>query len=208
MARTHAILRWLARLALVAACGCTFGAFGIAFWIDRFGRRERRGKVDALVVLGARIGSKGASPALRARVERAVALYGEGLAPRIIFSGGLGEYPPAESTAARAIAEQLGVPLEACVEEPRSRSTAENAREVAALMRRRGWRRALVVSDGFHLLRARQLFRGEGMEVLCAPSRLEGRDFGLWQRLYWTSREALALLLRPRLLLCRAPRSD
>src|SRR6185503_13743198 len=89
--RLSALQRLL--LALVGVLTC--GVFGLAWRVDRFGQRERAAPADALVVLGARVMPGGVpSGALLARVEKAVELYQRGLAPRLVFSGGIGVHAP------------------------------------------------------------------------------------------------------------------
>lgn len=191
-------------LALVGVLTC--GVFGLAWRVDRFGQRERAAPADALVVLGARVLPGGVpSGALMARVEKAVALYQQGLAPRLLFSGGVGVNPPSEAQVMRALAVQLGVPHEACLLEEQSHSTEQNARFSAELLRAQGIQRLVVVSDPYHLLRARQYFRLQGFEVATSPALLTERNLDVVDRFYWTVREALALLLHPRVLLAHPP---
>ncbi|TSC29521.1 YdcF family protein [Corallococcus sp. Z5C101001] len=193
------------RAVLLAAGALTGGVFGLAFWVDRFGRREHLGGADALVVLGARVLPGGMpSGALVARVGQAAALYHRGTAPWLVVSGGVGVHPPSEARVMRGLLEEAGVPSSACMLEEDSHSTRDNARFSASLLRARGARRVVVVSDPYHLLRARQCFRLEGLEVATSPAPIAGR-MRAWDRAYWTVREAFALLLHPRLLLARAP---
>lgn len=190
---------------LVAAGVLTGGVFGLAWWVDRFGRREHAGRADALVVLGARVLPGGVpSGSLVARVEQAVALYHRGVAPWLVLSGGVGAHAPSEARVMLALAVEAGVPSSACVLEEQSHSTEGNARLSVRLLRERGARRVVVVSDPYHLLRARQCFRREGLEVATSPAPIAGRMRAV-DRWYWTVREAFVLLLRPRLLLARAP---
>jgi uncharacterized SAM-binding protein YcdF (DUF218 family) len=157
-------------------------------------------------VLGARVLPNGQpSPALRARIEKAVDLYHQGVAPRLLFSGGVGVNPPSEARVMRELAVQLGVPSEACLLEEQSHSTEQNARFSAELLRSLGARRVVVVSDPYHLLRARQYFRLHGFEVATSPAFLTARNMQLVDRIYWTVREAAALLLHPTVLLARKP---
>ncbi|WP_225410325.1 YdcF family protein [Stigmatella hybrida] len=195
----------LRRLLLVLGGAVTCGVFGLAWHVGRFGRREGAVPADVLVVLGARVLAGGvASGALQARVEKAVALYQQGLAPRLLFSGGTGLHPPSEAQVMRALAVRLGVPAEACLLEEQSHSTAQNARFSAEVLRRLGAGRVVVVSDAYHLLRARQYFRLQGWEVATSPAPLAGRLDAV-DRFYWTVREAFALLAHPRVLLARSP---
>ncbi len=99
----------------------------------------------------------------------------------------------------------LGVPEEACVLEEESHSTAENARYSARILRERGVGRVLLVSDPYHLFRARQNFRLQGIDAIPVPALLTERHRALSSRAYWTMREVLALLRRPTLLWARAP---
>jgi uncharacterized SAM-binding protein YcdF (DUF218 family) len=141
-------------------------------------------------------------------VEKAVALFREGVAPVILFSGGVGLNAPAESEVARALAIQLGVPQSACWTENHSPSTQENAAFSAQWLRVRGIAEVVLVSDPYHLLRARQYFFREGILAHPSPARMTGRPLHPLDRLYWTCREALALVVHPWLLWTCAPRRD
>lgn len=144
---------------------------------------------------------------LRARVERAVELYRRGLSDTLLFSGGVGDNPPAEALVARDYAVSLGVPGESCLLEANSRSTAENAKYSAELLRARGVRQVLLVSDPYHLYRARQHFRLEGIEAITVPASWTERNRKPFARAYWTLREVMALLRTPSLFFARN-RSD
>jgi uncharacterized SAM-binding protein YcdF (DUF218 family) len=133
-------------------------------------------------------------------VEKAVALYHQGLVPRLLFSGGVGVNPPSEAHVMRALAVRLGVPEEVCLLEEQSHSTEQNARFSAEVLRSLGARRVVVVSDPYHLLRARQYFRLHGLEVATSPALLTERNLRALDRFYWTVREAAALLFHPRVL--------
>jgi len=69
-----AVLLWLATVALVLLAGAT----------------PRIRPADAILVLGAAQYNGRPSPVLRARIDHAIALYRQGLAPRIVFTGGVG----------------------------------------------------------------------------------------------------------------------
>ena len=182
----------------------TCGVFGLAWVVDRFGQREGAVSADALVVLGARVLPGGEpSGALRARTEHAVALYHRGVAPRLVFTGGVGVNSPSEARVMLQLATRMGVPAEACVLEEASHSTDDNARLTAVLLRELGARRVVVVSDPYHLLRARNYFRLYGFEVATSPALETERNLDTMDRIYWTVREAVALLVHPRVLLAR-----
>lgn len=120
------------------------------------GRPPPDGPYDAIVVAGCRVWPDGRpSEALRHRTERAVELWRDGRAPVVLFTGGVGDHPPSEAEAAARYAATLGLPEGAVRLEDRSTSTEENARFAAA---RHPFRRVLVVTDTYHVLRARRVF--------------------------------------------------
>jgi uncharacterized SAM-binding protein YcdF (DUF218 family) len=116
------------------------------------------GSADAIVVLGC-----GSAVRLACRVERGVELFRQGAAPLLLSGGGHGAEP--EAVIMRRLALASGVPEAALLLEPGSRNTWENASESAQLLRRRGLRRVVLVSDRAHLPRAALLFRLAGLGI-------------------------------------------
>jgi len=145
-------------LTVLAVMGGVLAAWiGLAWWLDRAGRQPSpRTRYDAIVVAGCAVWPGGVpSPALQRRVRRAVDLYEEGWAPRIVLTGGVGTHPPAEAEVAARLCRQWGVPEAALIREPWSTDTRENARYAARLVQGS----VLVVTDPFHVARCRVLFR-------------------------------------------------
>jgi uncharacterized SAM-binding protein YcdF (DUF218 family) len=101
---------------------------------------------------------------LMRRIERGIRLYLQGAAPLLLLSGG-GAGPVPEAEIMQQIALSRGVPERALLVEPRSANTVENAFEAARLLRPRGVREVLLVSDRSHLPRAALLFRLAGLRV-------------------------------------------
>lgn len=135
---------------------------GAAVALDRTGRREApEGRWDAVIVAGCRVDPGGVpSLALQRRTRLGVDLWRRGLAPRVVFTGGVGDNPPSEASAAAAYAATLGLPAEATLLEERSTSTEENAAFAAELLSAQGIeaRRVLLVTDSYHTLRAGRVF--------------------------------------------------
>ncbi len=135
---------------------------GAALLLDQLGERiHPSGQYDAIIVAGCRVDPDGrASPALERRTLHAVALWRQGIAPRIVLTGGVGTFPPAEAEAAAVVARAAGVPDSALLLESASVSTEENARLGAALLQAQGIdvQRIVVVSDSYHVFRARRVF--------------------------------------------------
>lgn len=151
--------------------------------------------VETAVVLGFGLLEGGrASPVFVARIERGVDLYRDGLARHLLFTGGVGENPPAESAVALAEARRRGVPDEALWFEDRSHTTRENMTEAARVLRAHGARLddVAVVSDGFHLARSRRLALDAGLSPVTvaaiSPAWTQRR-----RALWWVLREAMLL---------------
>ena len=158
---------------------------------------------DVIVVLGAAVGAGGGpSAALRRRVAEGVRRLEAGAAPVLLLSGGKGGAKgggwPSEAEVMRDLALAAGVaagaPEGRLVLETESRSTLENARCSARIMRARGWARALVVTDAVHLPRALMAFRALGIEAKGAAVMGGARDEPVWTWPVHLAREALAFL--------------
>ncbi len=114
---------------------------------------------DVVVVLGCRVLSDGsAGPALVRRVTEGARLVREGRARKLVLSGGQARSGISEAQAALPHALAAGASRDAIVLEERSRSTDENAREVARLLDDRELA-VLVVTDAYHVPRSVRLFR-------------------------------------------------
>lgn len=189
MAKIIKRLSWRVGLTLVWLWGV--GLLGI----DAYGQVNRAQPADVIIILGTRVYPGGLpGPALVRRTQHAVTLYQQGLAPRILCAGGVGQYPPAEARVACDLAVQLGVPPTALWREDQSRSTEENALYTIAFLRTQGWRTAIIVSDGYHLYRAHLLFAQAGLPTYPSPAQATTGPMPWDERLWRTTREELALL--------------
>jgi uncharacterized SAM-binding protein YcdF (DUF218 family) len=118
-----------------------------------------------IVVLGAKTLPDGRpSGAMERRMEVALTLYRAGVAPVLLLSGGGGHAIP-EAEVMRRLAIAAGVPESALLLEPLSRNTQENATHAAAMLGSRGATAVILVTDRYHALRARVLFRLAGVAV-------------------------------------------
>jgi uncharacterized SAM-binding protein YcdF (DUF218 family) len=150
---------------VTVAFGLLLGAWIAAAWaLDRYGRgREPAGEWDAIIVAGAKVYGDGLpSPSLVRRTEKGAELWRAGRAPILVLTGGPYRKRPAEAAVAAEIARGLGVPASALRIEPKSRTTAENARFARELAL---GERVLVVTDAYHVYRTERLFRGQFGEV-------------------------------------------
>jgi uncharacterized SAM-binding protein YcdF (DUF218 family) len=108
--------------------------------------------------------------ATSARVAHGVQLFEQGLAPRVILSGGRATpHRPRCAPRMRTLAVDLGLPADRITVEDRSSRTVENAREVARLLGRVDKPGILLVTGPLHMRRARRCFERQGVAVACAP---------------------------------------
>ena len=142
------------------------------------GQRDDRTATDAIVVLGAAQYDGKPSPIFAARLDHAIALFHDGVAPLLIVTGGKAEGDrTTEAASAREYAIAHGVPGDAILGEDQSRTTLASIRAVAALMRDAGIDRAVFVSDRAHMLRVLQMATDTGIGATGSPtgtSPLEG----------------------------------
>jgi predicted nucleic acid-binding protein len=107
-------------------------------------------KADVIVVLGAAVRAGGRpSPALRRRVLHAIRLFQKGFSEKLLFTGGIGRYPPSEAQVMRRMAEENGIPDDRIVLEETAGSTLDSAFACTRIIREKGWSTAFVVSDRF-----------------------------------------------------------
>jgi uncharacterized SAM-binding protein YcdF (DUF218 family) len=133
--------------------------------------QDQREPVDAIVVLGAAQYNGRPSPVLQARLEHALSLYRDQLAPRIMVTGGVGRgdtTSEAEVSRRWLLAHRLSD--SAVVALPRGRSSAVSMTDAAAWLRERDLRRVLLVSDPFHMARLRFEARRTELDALVSPT--------------------------------------
>ncbi len=164
-------------------------------------------RADALVVLGCRVrGSGEPSGALDRRLRMAAMGYAEGLAPRVVASGGQSWNGHIEALVMKRELLRHGVPERAISVELASLSTRTNAWFCARLLDELGAQRVVVVSCAWHLPRALALFRRQGLTALAPPPQwfaaVSAPPAGRWLRV----REALWRQLDTALLARLAPR--
>ena len=129
------------------------------------------------IVLGAAVWPGGVpSPALRRRAEKAAALYRAGDVDGIVATGGIGQQPPSEAAAICDVVTGLGVPRQAVILEDRSTTTIENLENARRLIP--PGTPVIIVSDRWHLPRARLVARRRGLSAAGAAPSLKSAHWG------------------------------
>ncbi len=178
----------MARVMLAGIGAGTVTLYALGAVIMHYGAVDRARPADVIIVLG------GGDIGTTRRAIHAAALYGQGYAPFVLCAGNIimGE-PFSEAERCAQVAREHGVPAEAIVKDEISRSTEENAIQAAAIMRAHGWRDAVLVSDDFHLWRAKWLFEEKGITVWPSPAQVTTGSLPTSDLLYSVLREVAAV---------------
>ena len=132
---------------------------------------------DAIAVFGAAEYAGRPSPVLHARLDKAVSLYDEEMAPVVVTLGG-GSDKDSGKTEAGVGRDYLlanGVPYDKIIAETKSLDTEEQVNSLANIAKRENFRHIIVVSDGTHLFRIALLCRRAGLDVYTSPRAALGR---------------------------------
>ncbi|MHA3771506.1 YdcF family protein [Verrucomicrobiota bacterium sgz303538] len=176
---------WIALLAGAAVLAIAVGAL---VWD---GLSDEIGTADLGLVLGNTVYPDGTpSPRLAARLDRALELYRQGTFPLILVSGARGKEGHDEASVMRDYLVSRGVPSTHVLVDSAGYTTFATAKNTHTLMNQRQLRSVLVVSQYFHVPRAKLALMRFGIPtVYSAHARFfEARD------LYSIPRELVGFL--------------
>lgn len=152
------ILRWLTICMLT---GFLIGALAISL----SGLQDRVVQSDLAVVPGNTVDADGKpSKRLQGRLDAALELYRAGYCRAILVSGGTGSEGFDEAAVMKTYLVEHGVPAEVIYADNHGINTFETARFTAALLRAKGLRDPILVSQYFHIARFRLALRKHGIE--------------------------------------------
>jgi uncharacterized SAM-binding protein YcdF (DUF218 family) len=188
------VLKDLTRVGLACLAGLLLVLAYTTWRIWDQGNKDDARPADAIVVLGAAQYNGVPSPIYRARLDHAIDLFEEGLASKLVVTGGkLPGDTFTEAEAGRAYAIAHGVPEDAILVEDGGRTTLESLRTVGAMLREQGLETAVFVSDRTHMLRVLRIARDQGVEAFGSPTRTSPIDSNPSERLRATLHEVGAL---------------
>ncbi|MFQ1000839.1 YdcF family protein [Modestobacter sp. SSW1-42] len=180
--------------AAVTAVLLLAGATGLAIWWTA--RQDDRPASDAIVVLGSAQYNGVPSSIFEARLEHALALYSDGVAPTVVTVGGRAEGDQfSEAEAGRRYLLNAGVPESALLAVEEGEDTLESMRAVAGAFDERSWRSAVLVTDPWHAMRAQRMAQDAGMDATSSPTRQGPAVQTRTTQLRYIVRETAAYLL-------------
>jgi len=167
------------RRALVVGAAIVVVYFGVTFvqvWLaSRADHAPSR--ADAIVVMGAAQYDGRPSPVLRARLDHAIELYEDGIAPVIWVTGGrLAGDRFTEASASDRYLQQRGIPPDALRLETHGTSSWESLAATARFLRAAGTTQVVLVSSPYHALRTEHIAAEVGLTGYASPA---GRDRSL-----------------------------
>jgi uncharacterized SAM-binding protein YcdF (DUF218 family) len=158
--------------------------------------RDEARTADAIVVFGAAEYNGTPSPVFKARLDHAFDLEERSLAPIVITTGGSGgDRHFTEAGVGRDYLIQKGVASEKILSETHGETSFESAQAVAALLKKRGAKTCLIVSDGFHLYRVKRLFASQSIVAYGCPAPDSPIEADYFQRAIYSLRELLVSTL-------------
>jgi vancomycin permeability regulator SanA len=164
--------RWVRRivyLLLLLIIGTPLAA-GAQVWY--VARQDDRTHSDTILVLGAAQFNGRPSAVLAWRLQHALKLYHEGVAPTIVTVGG--NRPGDNYTEAgtgKAWLNEHGVPSSHLVAVRSGSDTLQSMVAAGQEYRRLGWHSAVIVTDPWHALRSRTMARDNGIKAVTSPTR-------------------------------------
>lgn len=181
-----------AGIGVLVLTGAGLQIASVAREIGRQSTVDEARPADVIVVLGAAEYRGRPSPVLEARLNHALFLYLQNLAPRILTTGGKGGDPSfTEGQVAHAYLARHGVPSEAVLVESEGETTVQSLAAAAEIMRQMDLHSCIVVSDGYHIYRVKKLLETQGMQVYGSP-RPEKRPPSGWTEQWLYTRQAIA----------------
>ena len=136
------------------------------------GRSADRQPVDAIVVLGAAQYDGRPSPQFQARLDHVLELWNLNLASYIVVTGGKQQGDRfTEAATARKFFVLKGVSSDLIVEENSGTTTYASLLAVSQIASQKKITRVLIVSDPFHLLRAKLIAKEVGLDVTSSSTQ-------------------------------------
>ncbi len=157
--------------AAVLAAVLLVASTALAIWWTA--RQDARPSSDAIVVLGSAQYNGVPSSIFEARLEHALSLWEEGVAPVVVTVGGKAAGDQfTEAEAGRDYLARAGVPAGSLLAVPEGVDTLESMRAVGAAFAEQGWSSAVLVTDPWHAMRAERMAEDAGMTAESSPTRL------------------------------------
>jgi uncharacterized SAM-binding protein YcdF (DUF218 family) len=165
------------KAALLVAALLAVAIVPTAVRIQRQSTRDETRPADVILILGAAEYRGKPSPVLKGRLDHGLELYRRKQAPLILTTGGAGGDPVfTEGEVSRNYLVGQGVPSEGILVESEGETTMHSIAAAGEIMRRMGLKSCIVVSDGYHIYRAKKMLEAQGFRVYGSPRPEQGQS--------------------------------
>jgi uncharacterized SAM-binding protein YcdF (DUF218 family) len=164
-------LRLLRHLVGLLALGVGIGYTVALILVLVVSQEDQRLPAEAIVVLGAAQYNGRPSPVLQSRLDHALALYQEGLARRVVLTGGKQAGDAfTEATTGYNYLRARGLPDSALLKEVDGTTTWDSLKAVSRFLLPKGEDKVVLVTDGYHAMRAGAIADDLGFDASVSPS--------------------------------------
>lgn len=151
---------------------------------------------DAIVVMGASQWSGRPSPALQARLNHALFLYNQNLAPKIILTGGVGDGQKlSESQVGKNYLINKDINNQIILTEEIGRTSWQSLIEVKKILNEQDLDSVILVSNGFHMMRLKKMSKDLRIKAFTSPVKESPINKGSIEEFRYIIREALVYIL-------------
>jgi uncharacterized SAM-binding protein YcdF (DUF218 family) len=189
-------IRTLVLVAAMLAAGALALLTVLAVRMGRESLRDDARPADVILVMGAAEYRGRPSTVLKRRLDHAVELYRQNLAPYVLATGGAGGDPVfTEGGVSRSYLIDRGVPAESVIVEDEGGTTAYSLAAVVEILRSMGLHSCIVVSDGYHVYRVKRILQLQGFTVYTSPREpppSESESISAFRRAWLLLRQAVA----------------
>ncbi len=171
--QTNKIIRFIL---LVFTCWFILHSFFVAV----IGLKDNGQSADLGLILGSKVNEDGSlSESLEQRLKCALNLYNKKRIKYILVSGGLGKEGFYEGTKMKDFLIENGIPSKIIFVDNKGINTLASVKNTLALQKKLKFKSIMIISQYFHLMRAKMLFKKYGFHNIStsSPKYFEIRDF-------------------------------
>ncbi|MFL6239172.1 MAG: YdcF family protein [Actinomycetes bacterium] len=166
-----------------------------AFRVWHTGRQDHHPHADTIVVLGASQFNGRPSAVFRARLDHALTLYRQGVAPNMVTVGGSRPGDRfTEASAGRNYLVANGVPAARVTAVGVGGDTLSSLRAASRVLSSNRWHKAVLVTDPWHELRSRRIAEDVGIDAATSPARSGPAVHTRGTEMRYIGRETVAFL--------------
>ena len=170
-ARRRYRVMWVKRFVLMLLVLLPVYVIGTFVQVYRASNHEGARPADAIVVLGAAQWNGRPSPVLQERLDHALELYEEGIAPLVVLTGGKQEADTfTEATTGYNYLRERGVPDEALLKEVDGTSTWDSLRAARRFLEELDAHEVVMVTDDYHAYRVEAIAEEVGFDASVSPT--------------------------------------